>query len=160
MLLIHETIHVHAPPARCFDLARSVDLHADSSPAIAARAVAGRRTGLSADGDWTTWSARFLGLRFRLTTRIAHFSPPAHFDDRLTRGLLRRFAHTYRCDPLPGDSCALSDHLTVAAPFGPLGRLVERLYLARRMRFLVRHRLRAIKAVAEDAALWPRYLQR
>ena len=158
MPIIQETVHVRAPVARCFDLARNVDLHVDSSTGIAARAVGGRRTGLSGDGDWTTWSARFFGLRFRLTTRVAHFDPPRRFDDQLTHGLLRRFAHTYRCDPLPDGDCALSDHLTVEAPFPPLGRLVERLYLERRMRVLVRSRLLAIKQVAEDDALWPRYL--
>ena len=158
MPLIHETVHVRAPVARCFDLTRSVDLHVDSSPGIAARAVDGRRTGLSTEGDWTVWSARFFGLRFRMTTRIEHFTPPHRFEDRLMRGLLRRFTHAYRCDPLPDGTCALSDHLTVEAPFPPFGRLVERLYLQRRMRILVRQRLHAIKTVAEDDTLWPRYL--
>ena len=159
-MLLHASVHVHAPAVRCFDLTRSVDLHVDSSPDIAARAVGGRRTGLSQDGDSTVWSARFFGLRFRMTTRVENFSPPTHFDDRLTRGLLRRFAHTYRCDPLPDGTCTLSDHLTVEAPFGPLGRLIERFYLHHRLHALVRHRLRAIKTVAEDDTLWPCYLLR
>ena len=156
--LIREQLRIHAPAERCFDLTRSVDLHADSSPGIAARAVAGRCTGLSKNGDSTTWSARFFGLRFRMTTRIENFSRPLRFDDRLTHGLLRRFAHTYRFDALPDGTCILSDELTVSAPFPPLGYLVERLYLERRMCALVRHRLTAIKAVAEDDTLWPRYL--
>ena len=158
MPLIQETVHVRAPATRCFDLTRSVDLHVDSSTAIAARAVGGRRTGLSGPGDWTTWSARFFGLRFRLTTGVDHFAPPHRFDDCLLRGLLRRFAHTYHCIARPDGTCDLSDALTVEAPFGPLGRLAERLYLARHMRTLVRQRLLAIKAVAEDDTRWPRYL--
>lgn len=156
-VILHQ-VHVRAPATRCFDLARSVDLHADSSPEIAARAVDGRLHGLSGPGDTTRWSARFFGLRFRLTARIEDFSRPDHFADRLTHGLLHRFEHVYRCQALPGDTCLLSDELTVAAPFGPPGRLLEAVYLTARMRHLVRRRLECIKAVAEDDALWPRYL--
>ena len=156
MLIRHE-VHVRAPVARCFDLTRSIDLHADSSTDIAARAVGGRRSGLSGPGDTTVWSARFFGLRFRLTTLIENFSPPDHFADRMTHGLLRRFSHVYHCRPLPDGGCALADELTVEAPFGPLGRLLERLYLKRRLRHLVRRRLEAIKTVAEGDG-WHRYL--
>lgn len=158
MPTIRHEIHVRAPAGRCFDLTRSVELHADSSPEIGARAVGGRRTGLSGPGDWTRWSARFCGLRFRLTTQVEGFDRPTQFVDRQTRGLLRRFEHVYRCLPAPDGGCVLSDALTIEAPFGPLGRLLEALYLTRRMDVLVRRRLERIKAVAEDAARWKGYL--
>ena len=51
----------------------------------------------------------------------------------------------------------MSDELTVEAPFPPLGHWLERLYLAGRMRRLVRRRLEFIKAVAEGED-WRRYL--
>ena len=156
MPIIRCELTVRAPAARCFDLARSVDLHAASSTEIAARAVGGRRSGLSADGDETVWSARF-GLRFRMTTRIERFDPPAGFADVMTRGLLRRFAHQYRFEPTADGGCRMSDELDVAAPFGPLGRGVERLYLTRRMDQLVRLRLERVRAVAEGDD-WRRYL--
>ena len=157
MITIHHEVRVRAPAERCFDLTRSVDLHVDSSTDIAARAVGGRAHGLSADGDCTTWSARFCGLRFAMTTRVEDFAPPTSFGDRLTRGLLRQFAHVYRFKPLPDGGCAVSDELTVEAPFGPLGRLVERFYLARRMNLLVQRRLEHIRRVAESDD-WRRYL--
>ncbi len=149
---------VRAPAERCFDLCRSVDLHVDSSPEIAARAVGGRRTGLSADGDVTVWSARFLGLRSTMHTRVEDFDRPTHFRDRMTRGLLRHFAHLYQFRPLPDGGCLMSDELRVEAPLGPLGRLAERVYLDRRMRQLVRLRLARIKAVAEGDG-WRGYLE-
>ena len=156
MLIRHE-VYVRAPVARCFDLTRSVDLHAASSTDITARAVGGRRTGLSGPGDTTVWSARFFGFRFRLTTIIEHFSSPDRFADRMTHGLLRRFSHVYHCRPLPDGGCSLADELTVEVPFVLLGRLLERFYLERRMRYLVRRRLEAIKAVAEGDE-WRAYL--
>lgn len=156
MIVVRHEVRVRAPAGRCFDLARSVDLHVDSSTAIGARAVGGRRRGLSGVGDVTTWSARFFGVCFRMTTRIEDFSPPTGFGDRLTRGLLRRFGHVYRFAPMPDGGCVMSDELTVEAPFGPLGKLVERLYLARRMQSLVRRRLEHVKRVAESDD-WQRY---
>lgn len=156
MITIRHEVRVRAPAARCFDLARSVDLHVDSATDIAARAVDGRTHGLSADGDCTTWSARFCGLRFAMTTRVEDFAPPTRFADRLTRGLLRQFAHRYHFTPLPDGGCTMSDDLTIEAPCGPLGRLAERLYLARRMNVLVRRRLEYIRRVAESDD-WRRY---
>ena len=157
MITIRYEVRVRAPAARCFDLARSVDLHVDSATDIAARAVGGRMEGLSEAGDETTWSARFCGMRFAMTTQIEGFTPPAVFGDRLTRGLLRQFAHIYRFAPLPDGGCTMSDELTIEAPFGPLGRLAERFYLARRMASLVRWRLEHVQRVAESEA-WRRYL--
>ena len=157
MITIRHEVHVRAPAERCFDLTRNVDLHVDSSKDIAARATGGRTGGLSGPGDTTIWSARFCGVRFAMTTRVEDYQRPANFGDRLTRGLLRQFAHVYRFTPLPDNGCAMSDELTVEAPFPLLGRWMERLYLARRMRSLVRRRLEWIKGVAEGDG-WQRYL--
>ncbi len=157
MTAIRCEVIVRAPAERCFDLARSVDLHVDSSAGIAARAVGGRRGGLSGEGDETVWSARFFGVRFSMTTRIEDFVFPTRFGDRMTRGLLRRFEHVYRFQPLDDGSCAMSDELVVEASFGLVGRWMERFYLARRMDELVRSRLEHIKRVAEGYG-WQLYL--
>ena len=157
MSTIRYAVDIRAPPDRCFDLARSVDVHVDTSTDIAARAVGGRRSGLSEWGDVTVWSARFCGLRFRMHTRIEAFERPGRFTDVMVRGLLGRFAHEYRFEPTPDGGCRMSDTLDVAAPLGPLGRLAERAYLTRRMTSLVRRRLDRVKAVAEGDG-WRRYL--
>ena len=157
MITVRHEVRVQAPAERCFDLARSVELHVDSATDIAARLVGGRMRGLSANGDCTIWSARFLGVRFAMTTCIENFAPPFGFGDRLTRGLLRKFAHVYRFIPQPDGGCAMSDELTLEAPGGFFGRLLERCYLARRMSVLVRRRLEHVRRVAEGDD-WRRYL--
>lgn len=157
MIIVRHEVRARAPAARCFDLARNVDLHVASAADIAARAVGGRTGGLSGMGDETTWSARFCGVRFTMVTRVEDFAPPTGFGDRLTRGLLREFAHRYRFTPLPDGGCMMSDELTVTAPFGLFGKLAERLYLARRMCVLVRRRLEYLRRVAEGDD-WQRYL--
>ena len=157
MLTIRHAVTVHASAERCFDLTRSVDLHVDSSPEIGAQAVGGRQDGLSELGDETTWSARFFGVRFAMTTRIEGYTSPYHFNDRMTNGLLRRFTHVYRFEAQPDGCCNVSDELQVEAPFGFLGCLMERFYLIRKMETLVCLRLERIKAAAEGEE-WKRYL--
>lgn len=58
MARIELTTRVSAPPERCFDLARSVDLHAHAAAATGERAVAGVTRGLLGPGQEVTWRAR------------------------------------------------------------------------------------------------------
>lgn len=60
MARIELTTRVAAPRDRCFDLARSVELHVRSTAATGERAVAGRTTGLLELGDEVTWRGRTL----------------------------------------------------------------------------------------------------
>ncbi|MGI8847734.1 MAG: hypothetical protein ACR2GX_05650 [Candidatus Dormibacteria bacterium] len=60
---------IEAPIERCFDLARSVDLHTQSSH-VPERAVAGKTSGLLELGDEVTWEARHFWKLQRLTSRI------------------------------------------------------------------------------------------
>ena len=70
MITLYTQTIINAPRERCFDLARSVDVHTLTARSIDGKAVAGRVSGLAEQGEWTTWSARFFGVRFRLTTQI------------------------------------------------------------------------------------------
>lgn len=146
-----------APADCCFDLARSVDLHADSSRLIRGRAVAGHVRGLAGDGDWTTWSARFFGLRFRLTTRITDFDRPHGFSDVLSAGLFRRFGHRYTFQPLGSARTLMTDEFWFESPFGPLGAALDRFVLRRPMRATLDARAVFLKRVAETGD-WRRYL--
>ena len=58
MARIDLTTHIRAPRERCFDLARSVELHTQSAAGTQEVAVAGRTRGLLALGDEVTWQAR------------------------------------------------------------------------------------------------------
>ena len=60
MITLHTETVIEAPQECCFDLARSVDLHAAGAAGIAGRATAGRTSGLSGMGDRTTWTAPLL----------------------------------------------------------------------------------------------------
>ena len=51
---------IDAPPERCFDLSRSVELHLEAAAATDERAVDGVTAGLLGAGDTVTWEARHL----------------------------------------------------------------------------------------------------
>ena len=146
---------VDAPPERCFDLSRSVDLHVASMGEAQERAVAGVTSGLMKLGDVVTWEARHFGLRQRLTVRIDGFERPAFFSDSQVRGIFKEFQHVHRFIPL-GAGTMMKDVFEFTAPFGVFGRLAEPV-VARHLRGLLQARNQAIKSIAESDE-WKRYL--
>lgn len=153
---IELSLHVAAPAARCFDLARSVDAHVRSTAATHEQAVAGRTSGLLALGDQVTWSARHLGIRQELTSRITAFERPSYFRDSMVRGVFAHFDHDHFFTPAHGGTL-LRDVFDYRAPFGPLGWLAERLFLSAYMERFLLTRLRELKALAESDA-WAEFL--
>jgi len=140
---------VAAPPARCFDLARDVELHQRSTAASRERAVAGRTTGLLGAGDEVTWEATHFGVRQRLTSRITEFDPPRRFVDEMVRGAFARFRHEHQFLSVPGGTDVV-DIFDYTAPLGPLGRLADGLFLRRYMTALLRERNAYLKRAAES----------
>lgn len=131
MFSIESQRSVRATPQRVFDACRSVDVHVQAAAGIAGRAVGGRRSGLSELGESTTWSARFYGVRSRLTTATTHFEAPSALDDSMTWGLFRSFGHRYRIQEdseQPGVTL-LRDTFSFQLPCGVLGDFVGRLVL-------------------------------
>ena len=152
-----ETI-IMAPVERCFDLARSVDLHVASSRPIQGKAVAGRTTGLAGPEDCTTWSARFFGVRFSLSTQITNFDRPHRFSDVLRAGLFRHFGHNYIFQSLDAARTLMTDDFFFESPLGVFGAIFDRLVLRRRMWTVEDFRVRYIKRVAESEE-WHDYLK-
>ena len=145
------TTLIHAPPERCFDLSRSVDLHVASTRQTGERAVGNITTGLLALGDEVTWSARHFGVRQTLTSRMTAFDRPRHFRDSMVRGAFRRFDHDHFF-AARGDDTEMRDAFDFESPLGPLGRLADALVLERYMRRLLETRNEEIKRVAESEA--------
>ncbi|HEX2205968.1 MAG TPA: SRPBCC family protein [Longimicrobium sp.] len=156
MPVIRLETYVDAPPERCFDLARSVDLHLHAAASTGEAAVGGVTSGLIGAGEEVTWRARHFGVRQRLTSRITRFDRPRHFRDSMVRGAFARFDHDHHFEPC-GAGTRVRDVFDFRAPLGPLGRIAERLFLTRYMRRFLVHRARVLKEAAESGA-WRRYL--
>jgi ligand-binding SRPBCC domain-containing protein len=151
MYSVRITTVISAPPAVCFDLARSVEAHLASTADTGEQAVGGKTSGLLELGDEVTWQARHLGVMQRLSSRITQFQPPTFFQDRMTKGPFRSFQYDHHFEPHEGGTL-MTDVLSFAAPLGPLGWLAERLLLASHLRRFLVGRAAALKQMAERGA--------
>jgi ligand-binding SRPBCC domain-containing protein len=148
MAVIRIVTTIAAPIDRCFDLARDIDFHTRSLADTAEQAVAGRTTGLIELGESVTWEGRHLGVRQRLTVVITAFDRPTYFRDEMTAGAFRSFSHDHRFEERGGVT-VMTDEVTFRSPLGPLGWLVDRVYLTGYLRRLLEGRCRAIRCAAE-----------
>jgi ligand-binding SRPBCC domain-containing protein len=157
MARIERTIRIAAPRERCFDLARSVDVHVASAAETGERAVAGRTSGLLELHEETTWQATHFGLRFHLTIRITAFERPHRFRDSMVRGPFARLDHDHEFEDDGAGGTLARDLFDYAAPLALLGRLAERLFLTRHLTRFLETRNLALKRIAESEE-WKRYL--
>jgi ligand-binding SRPBCC domain-containing protein len=156
MGLLRIVLEIAAPPERCFDLARSVDLHILSTGTTDERAVGGVTHGLLTLDDEVTWSARHFGIRQRLTSRITAFDRPRHFRDSMVRGAFAGFEHDHFFEPTPAGT-RMIEVFDYAAPCGFLGRAVERALLDGYMERFLAARASIVRRVAESEE-WRRFV--
>src|SRR4051812_45589453 len=95
MSIVTVVTWIDAPMDRCFDLARDIDVHVESTEGTDEEAIAGVTSGLIGPGQEVTWEATHLGVRQTLTSRITAFDAPRHFRDSQVRGPFRRFDHDH-----------------------------------------------------------------
>lgn len=121
-----------------FDLSLSVDAHQKSMGA-GERAVAGVTSGQLGLGDWVTWRARHFGLPFRMTSVISSWERPHRFVDEQWDGPFASWRHEHVFETAEGGTRML-DTVVFTSPWGLLGRLADRLFLADYMRDLIERR--------------------
>jgi ligand-binding SRPBCC domain-containing protein len=142
---------IDAPTERVFEMARDIGLHERSMAATGERAIGGRTIGPIDKGETVTWRARHFGLWWTLTSRITDVRAPTTFVDEQEAGPFAWFRHRHTFETVPGGTLMIDDW-EHRSPFGPLGRLADRVVLARHMRRLLETRNAALKAEAEHAA--------
>ena len=124
------------PKAELFDLARNIDTHKNSMAHTREQAVAGVTSGLIALGEEVTWRAWHFGVPLRMTSRITQMEAPDHFVDEQVKGPFRHFRHVHEFSH-DSSGTTMVDRIEFTAPFGPLGRLVEKLVLVRYLQNLI-----------------------
>jgi ligand-binding SRPBCC domain-containing protein len=152
MPVITLTLRIAAPIDVVFDLARSIDLHLESTAQTNERAVAGRTSGLIGLGEEVTWEATHFCIRQRLTSKILQFDRPHHFRDSMVSGAFKRFDHDHHF-VADGQGTVMTDTFDYTAPLGLLGRLADGMFLKRYMRNLLSQRNQIIKRVGESGDL-------
>jgi ligand-binding SRPBCC domain-containing protein len=143
-----ETI-INAPIERCFDLARSVEAHTQSTSRTREHAVGGVTTGLLVIGDIVTWEAVHFGIKQRLTSRITEYNRPHIFTDEMVRGAFHSFTHTHEFRSAEHSTLML-DTFTYISPLGFIGVLADKMFLERYMRNFLKERALYLKHKAES----------
>jgi len=159
MVILEEVIRIHAPIARVFDLARSVEVHVLGNVHFGEQAVplAGVTSGLLTLGDVVTWQARHFGVRQQLISKITRFDLPHAFQDTMLRGAFAHMQHDHFFRTLPGGITEMRDIFRFAAPIPILGLIAESLVLRDYMRNLLLERNEVIRQVAESDR-WQLYI--
>lgn len=149
MPTIRLTTRINAPVDRCFDLARSIDLHRLSTAGTDEEAVAGVTSGLIGKGERVTWRARHFGVVQTLTSEITLFDRPSRFRDEMVSGVFRSIKHDHLFRQV-GNTTVMKDIFRFESPGWIFGRLFNHLVLIRYLRRLLLKRNRVIKKVAES----------
>jgi len=148
MPIIKIEIIVDAPRERVFDLARSIDLHAETMSEHKEKAVAGKTNGLINFGETVTWEAVHFGVKQKLTSKITIFDRPAHFRDSMIKGAFARFDHDHFFEDAHSGTL-MKDFFDYNSPLAILGNVADALFLKKYMRKMLEDRNELIKKIAE-----------
>jgi ligand-binding SRPBCC domain-containing protein len=150
---------VNAPLDRCFDLARSVEVHLAGNIHWGEEAIAleGVTSGLIDLGQQVTWRAKHFAVRHKLTSKITEMNRPGYFQDVMMQGPFQSMMHDHYFRPLPVGGTEMRDLFIFEAPLAFLGRLAEIVFLRRYMLALLRERNAVLKRIAESEE-WRKYL--
>lgn len=152
MTTIVLSTEIPAGPEEAFDLSIDVDVHTGSMAGSGERTIGGTRSGRLQLGDTVTFTARHFGLPWRMTSKITAYERPTRFVDEQVRGPFRtwRHEHTFAWDAERGVTVA-EDRIDFTAPFGIVGRVVDRLVLGRYMRRLIATRNEYLASVVSGS---------
>ena len=75
----------------------------------------------------------------RWLTEIAHLEEKTFFVDEQRLGPYQFWYHEHRFEPVKGGT-KISDRVTYALPFGPLGELVHAIWVDRRLQYIFNYR--------------------
>ena len=112
-------------------------------------AVAGVTTGLISLNEEVTWRAWHFGIPLRMTSRITEMHLPDYFVDEQVKGPFRRFRHVHEFRQA-AEGTTMVDRVEFAAPFGIVGRLIEKLVLARYLQKLIESRNQHLAGVLQQ----------
>jgi ligand-binding SRPBCC domain-containing protein len=140
---------IYAPRDICFDVARDIDIHTQSTSHTDERAIAGVTSGLIGLNETVTWEAIHFGMKQKLTVRITEYDFPNRFVDEMEKGAFKRFYHVHEFVE-KANGTLMIDTFDYTSPFGVIGKMVDQMFLERYMKEFLITRNRYIKTIAEE----------
>lgn len=130
---------IRATPESVFAASLDADLHVESMARYGETMIAPPTGGVFTEGSTVTWRARHFGIPFRLTSVVSDIDAPHGFRDRQIKGPFGAFLHEHVFEEHP-DGTLMRDTITFRSPFGPIGALVDRLFMCEYLRRLIAER--------------------
>ncbi|WP_243229535.1 SRPBCC family protein [Microbacterium sp. CIAB417] len=134
---------IAAEPSQVFTASLDPGLHVRSMQRYGESMLERPAGGAFAEGSTVTWRARHFGIPFRLRSIVFDIDPPHRFCDRQIAGPFTAFLHEHEFSAHPRGTL-MRDTITFRSPFGPIGRLVDRLLLRAYLRRLIAERNRIL----------------
>ena len=139
---------IAAPPGAVFAASLDPALHVRSMARHRETMVEPPAGGSFTEGSTVTWRARHFGIPFRLRSVVFDIDPPRGFRDRQIAGPFGSFLHVHEFTAHPRGTL-MRDTVTFHSPLGPIGRLVDKLFLREYMRRLIAERNDVLSAEVE-----------
>ncbi|RKP55568.1 cell division protein [Cohnella endophytica] len=150
MITVKTHIEISAPIQVCFDLSRDIEIHTQTVwKHTKEKAIMGITTGLIGSGQTVTFEATHFLVRQRLTSKITDYKEPYIFVDEMQKGAFKSLRHVHEFKQIDGKTL-MTDTLNFEAPFGIIGKAVERLILKKYMKKFLEHRNYQLKKLAEE----------
>ncbi|MFK9093761.1 cell division protein [Bacillus salipaludis] len=148
MPVIRHQQFIKASVEVCFNLARNVDIHTQTTSKTKEKAVGGVTQGYLEKGDTVTWEAIHFGIKQRLTAKVIHMEKSTVFVDIMVKGAFSSFTHTHQFKEEKGGTIMI-DTFEYKSPFGPIGIIADKLFLERYMTGFIISRARELKRIVE-----------
>jgi ligand-binding SRPBCC domain-containing protein len=97
-------------------------------------------------GATIRYALRVRGIPLEWISKIERWNPPFEFIDVQVKGPYKFWRHTHRFSEVGGGT-AIEDIVQYALPFGPLGRLVHRLQVARDLANIFDYRAQQVQTL-------------
>ena len=157
MVTIRTVTWVDAPVERCFRLATSVSFLLASAKSGNVKIVSGGKSGSLEQGDTVTWRGRMFGVGRIHSSHIEIVRPFHYVREVMVAGGFKLYEHERHFAAMD-DGTRIKDEVRFSAYLGPLGRLIEKAMLRRRVTASLTWRNEALKEVAESDA-WKQFLE-
>lgn len=133
-----------------FNLARSIDIHKESTANSKETAISGVTSGLINKGETVTWRGKHFGIYLTHTSIISEMEPPTHFIDEMIKGRFKSFKHTHTFYLQDGKTI-MEDKIEYETPFGIFGKIFDKIMLKNHLTVFIKERNEFIKKIAEKS---------
>ena len=149
MTTIHLITEIKAQLQVVFDLARSIDIHKESTASSKETAIAGVTSGLINKGETVTWRGKHFGIYLTHKSIISEMRIPDYFIDEMIKGRFKSFKHTHTFYSQDGKTI-MDDKIEYETPFWIFGKLFDKIILKNHLAIFIKERNNFIKAIAEN----------